>query len=895
MGRNPRTRLTHRTALLSFFFLCHPRTAQQTNNPNNLKREANQNYTRSTRERALLVVTLDVVQRIKNTRAPWIRIVRLPWQTVGGAGPATNAGLDCAGGKYVLLLDGDDVMLPTAVEELVRVAEAAARPPDYVMAQYLEFYAPDQSDAHEGYDMAVGRYWKAADNSLTAGATQSGEGELFHPLAEPGFENVAVVPWRNLMRRDFLDEHGIRMREVDGVFEDSSFKMALDVRAQQVVTVHKVLFHKRKGRPGATTVDIPSLASSPAPEGEPEKDSSNLGDTDVELEGFQQLHPIITRIFDYVQQFGYMIDEMEDAAARARNFSTGGAGADEQQEEKAAPAVQEDLDALDASENGDNQTNAEAEAEADAVADAARENYETNGSGGGGEFTHGFAPPQRNAFAQRFASTLTSTMRMFAFESVGQRCDQENAEENGAKRPWNMIRAQNSLVGPVHMWSDEGIAAMTPREAAVTRKWRAKLFGLGDEMLERFGNLAEDQQWTEVVDGVACIRQSLAETGAAVTRGVALTVAIPLYNTPGLAERVQAFVAGLREQPGLTFEVIVVDNNSDDGSQVDVEAVADSDPDVYFMKQPTPGAGRARNLALKAASGRFIFFLDADDTADAAALAGAVASAEAGGHDLLMLKYRLTYRNPQGGSSVKTREAGEEGSMLAEDLSMYLMGSAADDAETRKLAAYKFVNYPWIRVASREMVRRNVIFFPPFAVQNDVPYHWFTITRASNLGYFDDDKPVVTHRVVDLPEPGEVTAEGMQTITNIRSLERLQSLQSMAYTYRQLMKIDDFALSDWAPGVWVTCVSGLLNFASTRVPQGTEELYKEAGNLLLNGMFQVPDDLASSATLRNDLERLGESHELKFRSAQAQCNEYRQLMHPEVQNLLDNHVGHVSD
>lgn len=300
-------------------------------------------------------------------------------------------------------------------------------------------------------------------------------------------------------------------------------------------------------------------------------------------------------------------------------------------------------------------------------------------------------------------------------------------------------------------------------------------------------------------------------------------------------------------------------------------------------------------MALKAASGRFIFFLDADDTADAAALAGAVASAEAGGHDLLMLKYRLTYRNPQGGSSVKTQEAGEEGSMLAEDLSMYMMGSAADDAETRKLAAFKFVNYPWIRVASREMVRRNVIFFPPFAVQNDVPYHWFTITRASNLGYFDDDKPVVTHRVVDLPEPGEVTAEGMQTITNIRSLERLQSLQSMAYTYRQLMKIDDFALSDWAPGVWVTCVSGLLSFASTRVPEGTEELYKEAGNLLLNGMFQVPDDLASSATLRNDLERLGESHELKFRSAQAQCNEYKQLMHPEVQNLIDNYVGHVSD
>ena len=53
-------------------------------------------------------------------------------------------------------------------------------------------------------------------------------------MSEPLFHQTASVPWRLLMRRAFLDSNGIRMREVDGTFEDNSFRVSLDVHATRV-------------------------------------------------------------------------------------------------------------------------------------------------------------------------------------------------------------------------------------------------------------------------------------------------------------------------------------------------------------------------------------------------------------------------------------------------------------------------------------------------------------------------------------------------------------------------------------------------------------------------------------------------------------------------------------
>src|SRR5439155_2314346 len=62
------------------------------------------------------------------------------------------------------------------------------------------------------------------------------------------------------------------------------------------------------------------------------------------------------------------------------------------------------------------------------------------------------------------------------------------------------------------------------------------------------------------------------------------------------------------------WEMIIVDDDSGDGTQAIVERWAASEPRIrLFLQSPRQGAGAARNRALEEARGRFVAFLDSDD------------------------------------------------------------------------------------------------------------------------------------------------------------------------------------------------------------------------------------------------------------------------------------------
>jgi glycosyltransferase involved in cell wall biosynthesis len=86
------------------------------------------------------------------------------------------------------------------------------------------------------------------------------------------------------------------------------------------------------------------------------------------------------------------------------------------------------------------------------------------------------------------------------------------------------------------------------------------------------------------------------------------SVVIPVYNRAHLLSDTLKSVLTQTEQD---FEVIVVD----DGSKDDPEAVVKSlaDPRLVFIRQENGGGGKARNIGIDAARGRFVAFLDSDD------------------------------------------------------------------------------------------------------------------------------------------------------------------------------------------------------------------------------------------------------------------------------------------
>ena len=86
-----------------------------------------------------------------------------------------------------------------------------------------------------------------------------------------------------------------------------------------------------------------------------------------------------------------------------------------------------------------------------------------------------------------------------------------------------------------------------------------------------------------------------------------VSIIIPIYNYGHfLAEAIDSVMA----QTYRPIEVIVVD----DGSTDNTANIATSYPDIQYIYQPNQGVSVARNTGISKARGRFIAFLDADDT-----------------------------------------------------------------------------------------------------------------------------------------------------------------------------------------------------------------------------------------------------------------------------------------
>lgn len=92
---------------------------------------------------------------------------------------------------------------------------------------------------------------------------------------------------------------------------------------------------------------------------------------------------------------------------------------------------------------------------------------------------------------------------------------------------------------------------------------------------------------------------------------VNVTLIIPVFNANAY---LAACLESVRNQSLREIEIICIDDGSTDGSAVTLDGMARSDPRVrVFHGDHNMGAGAARNRGIRAARGRFIRFVDADD------------------------------------------------------------------------------------------------------------------------------------------------------------------------------------------------------------------------------------------------------------------------------------------
>ena len=94
-------------------------------------------------------------------------------------------------------------------------------------------------------------------------------------------------------------------------------------------------------------------------------------------------------------------------------------------------------------------------------------------------------------------------------------------------------------------------------------------------------------------------------------RGVLLSVIIPTYNNASYIT--QAIDSCINQKTQYLFEVVVVNDRSTDSTGEVLEKYNGKE-NVRIIKQKNLGLSGARNTGIKAAKGKWLYFLDSDDS-----------------------------------------------------------------------------------------------------------------------------------------------------------------------------------------------------------------------------------------------------------------------------------------
>ena len=201
-----------------------------------------------------------------------------------------------------------------------------------------------------------------------------------------------------------------------------------------------------------------------------------------------------------------------------------------------------------------------------------------------------------------------------------------------------------------------------------------------------------------------------------------VSVVIPCYN---YGRFLRDAVASIQSQTFTDHEIIVVDDGSTDDTEIQAREMGAT---VRYLRQPNQGPSAARNTGIAAARGRYIAFLDADDTWQPEKLARQVPILE--GHPDVVLVYTdSTYFDGATGRDVgrhRERFAHPHGRVLG-----------------RLLEAGNFIHSPTPLV--RRTTLEDVGGFDPTLRSSEDWDLWVRIAARGEIAYIDE--PLARYRL----------------------------------------------------------------------------------------------------------------------------------------------------
>lgn len=117
-----------------------------------------------------------------------------------------------------------------------------------------------------------------------------------------------------------------------------------------------------------------------------------------------------------------------------------------------------------------------------------------------------------------------------------------------------------------------------------------------------------------------------------------VSVIVPVYNVVKYAEK--CLTSLLKQDCGCSYEIIAVDDGSNDGSSEIVDRIAEGADIIRVYHRSNSGVSAARNYGLSHARGKYVVFVDSDDYVEANYISALYRAAEDSGAQIACCNYR---------------------------------------------------------------------------------------------------------------------------------------------------------------------------------------------------------------------------------------------------------------
>lgn len=212
-----------------------------------------------------------------------------------------------------------------------------------------------------------------------------------------------------------------------------------------------------------------------------------------------------------------------------------------------------------------------------------------------------------------------------------------------------------------------------------------------------------------------------------------ISVIIPVYN---IRAYLSHCLESLMTQTFPYFEVLCIDDSSDDDSAQIIKQYQAKDARIHLLQQPHTGVSTARNTGICHARGKYILFVDGDDWLEKEMFEKMLRSAEETACDMVICSAQVHFVQQNSFCSIRRQKSLQKALTVSSGL--WNSNHSAD-------SYWSVVQYPgvwpfvWNKLIRSDLIKKHEIFFPTnLSLGEDGVFILFLLQYAKSIVFLPD-------------------------------------------------------------------------------------------------------------------------------------------------------------